>query len=196
MPGAVAATLALSLGGCIGPAVDPPPEPPPSPPPETVGEGSAVLVGGDECHNPEAGYTISYPSAWYANDGSVTTPCTVFGRGPVILQEQTEVPIDIGIVMGTATGDLEDHVEATGGIHVEERTETEVAGRDAVIVRGRGTGDALIPEGTRVHRYVVELGEDRLLLASTYDSGELAFARKIEVLDAMMGTLELADDPG
>lgn len=66
-----------------------------------------------------------------------------------------------------------------------------LSGRDAVIIRGRGNGDALIPEGTQVHRYIVELPDDAVLLASTYDTGDLAFARKIAVLDGMMGTLEL-----
>lgn len=160
-----------------------------SPPPETIEEGSATLVGGEECTNPEAGYTIGYPGAWYANSGDVTTPCTVFDDAPVRLEQQTEIPLDLGVVMGSATGTIEEHLQGLQAIRVEERTETEVAGRTAVIVRGRGTGDALIPEGTRVHRYLVQLPDDQVLIASTYDTGDAAFARKIEVLDAMMGSL-------
>lgn len=190
-------SLALLVAGCSTPGPDGAllEE---TPPPETIGEGSVTLAGGDECHNPDAGYTVNYPSAWSANDGDVTTPCTVFDhRGRILLDRQTEVPLTYDVVVGTAPSGFDRYVEAlrqgTAGIDVEALTDTKVADRDAVIVRGDGNGDALIPEGTRVHRYVVDLEDDRVLLASTYDTGDMAFARKIEVLDAMMDTLSFDD---
>lgn len=196
--------VSVVVGGCSRPGPDPsllaetPPATLEETPPATIDEGSVTLSGGDACRNPDAGYTITYPAAWSANDGDVATPCTVFDPGRVLIERQTDVALTYGVIMGTARTDFDAYVEAldhgTAGIDVESMTDTQVAGRDAVIARGDGNGDALIPERTRVHRYVIDL-DDGVLLASTYDTGDPAFALKVEVLDAMMGTLTFDDAP-
>lgn len=182
--------VALSLAGCSSSTSGAPTPVDDSPPPETIREGSVTLSGGEQCTNEQDGYRIRYPSAWFTNDGSGVPACMYFDVEPVAV-EPGQLPFDLGAVLGTAPVQFEEYVNAISGVDVDERTTTQVAGRDAVIIRGRGNGDALIPEGTQVHRYIVELPDDAVLLASTYDTGDLPFARKIAVLDGMMGTLEL-----
>lgn len=157
-------------------------------PPDVDASPTIELTGGQECSNSAAGYTVRYPDAWYVNDGDVAAPCTLFDKEPVAVEPGTDPALELGVVLGTAAVGITTLADS-GGINVEEQTRTTLAGRTAVVQRGRGSGDALIPNDTRVYRYLVDLGDGSTLIASTYDTGDLPFARKAAVLDAMMGTL-------
>lgn len=192
----LAAVIAVGAAGCDTPDVEEEvlqtPTPAQASPAEPAGEDAEGPVELTEtCESPEEGYAVDYPSGWFVNEGDVTDPCTVFDNEPVILEQRTDIPFDRAIHLGTLPGTLQEHTDEPEGIVVEERSETQVAGRDAVLIAGHGAGDALYPQELQVGRYVIQVDDDRVLTASTYGGGDLRYEHKVEVLDAMVETIRL-----
>lgn len=139
-------------------------------------------------------YSVPYPADWETNSGDVVGPCTVFHPTEIELEEGTEFGFDWGALLLTEEG-----VPFTDVVGSEDdpayrdvsTEETTVAGQRAVIFTATGTGELLLPEGARAYRYVVDLGDERALVAATYDIGDLDFGREKAVLDQMMDGLEL-----
>lgn len=191
-PYVLVAALALAAAACgrpgpveTGPATA-------SSSPETTAPAGLSLT--ERCTNPEAGYAISYPRGWHTDPGDVLGPCRVFHPEPFELEAGTEIPFDLSVVVDVDDvpyAEIRDTIrDGDRGLRVRSRTETRVAGRPAIRVHGVGTGAALLPEGMDRYGYVVDLDE-RTLLATTYGAGDLSFATKQDVLDAMVRTLEL-----
>lgn len=151
-----------------------------------------ILGDAQTCTNDEDGYRVSYPEDWHTNSGRVTTSCQYFAPEPIELRPGTE-PTGVAIafrVEPIAYERMASEVVGGRGEELTSRGETTVAGRDALVVDARSTGGALLPEGTRSHRYVVDLGE-RTMIASTDDTGDASLDERRRILEAMVETLEL-----
>jgi hypothetical protein len=182
---ALIAVMALVIAACAD--ADEPPDEPTDEPPEADAWAS--------CTNDEDGWAAEYPSDWEVNPGDEVAPCSLFDPEPIDLHEgPTTIPLDIAVHLRAETIalDFEDIVEDRFAEQLD-RMETIVDGHDAVRIEQEQTEDGIIPEGTRSVRYVVELDDDRALIAVSYDIGEPAFVTKVEVLDEMMERIELVD---
>lgn len=161
----------------------------------------SVEPASNECTNDEIGYTVRYPSDWWANaavvpDAPELTPidgCVVFADEPVELVPNSELPPGVVISAGVTeppAGIPTQSVELLGG------RELEVAGRPATVSEIEWTEDvAFFSAGDRVYEYRIQLASGQILLFSTrtnevIDAG--AYENNKAVLDAMMETLELA----
>lgn len=144
------------------------------------------------CTNDETGYTIDYPRNWSVNEGGVIAPCSAFDPGTVDLEESTEIPLSIAVTVDRTSVPLDRLRDAPGPVEVESTEDLTIAGQEAVSLTGTATGQGLVPEGTRMHRVAVSLGEGQgTLLLTTYSEGEADFDAKATILDRMAETLEL-----
>ena len=145
------------------------------------------------CVNEELGFAISYPAGWQTNDGDVVSRCTVFHDESFALEEGTEIPFTMMVAIEHADVPFQEIVDPEQdrpAIEIDDHRETTVAGRDAVVISGEGTGAASLPNGMPVYRYAVDV-QDGTFIAATYGVGNLdEFERKRTILDQMMASLE------
>lgn len=159
------------------PASTPAPTPSPSPPAEQ----------GTRCENAAAGYAVTAPPDWYVLESS--EPCSFFDPEPLVLPPQSEAT---GVAVRADVRDVplaqaREDALAEGEMTVRD----EPAGLlPAARVTGTLTGDALLPQGTEVTTWLVELGPGRTLLLTTDSAGPDDYARAVEVVDRMALTVE------
>lgn len=186
LPGA----CALALAACTTPAAEPLSETAPAavpvvaPAPATPGSAAGTAT----CTSPQ-GYEIDHPAGWVANDAGVLPACSWFGPAPFEVPEASDVrtaPITVEV--------LPVPLAEAGPIgEVRDQEAVRVDGRAAV--RSELTaGPGLYPLGTPITSYAVELGGERTLVAEAVGLPGWDHARDVDVLDAMMRTLDLAGD--
>jgi hypothetical protein len=182
------AALAL-LAGCSAPAQAP------ALPTVHAGGGGlpeaapAAAVGGVDlgatCTG-AAGVTVSYPAAWVTNGAGPVPACSMFSgkKFPVVpASDARTAPIAVDVEplpFAEATVVLPDEIG---------RTAETVDGRAAVRIESVA-GPGLWPEGTPAVRWVVDLGA-RVLVADAVGLAPFDHERDVEVLDAMIGALDL-----
>lgn len=142
------------------------------------------------CSAPDGSYTVAYPDDWHVNAGDQTDGCQVFDPQPVELEEGIGGAPLGAITIRTVPTALETIREPGRSARVLSEEEVAVSGDAAVRQILEHTGEGALPEGVRAYRYLVDLDE-RTLLAVTYDGGEPSFERRQQILDDMMGSLQL-----
>ncbi|CAN5715534.1 hypothetical protein BH23GEM6_BH23GEM6_24510 [soil metagenome] len=142
-----------------------------------------------ECVNPIESYAVEYPAGWHVNDAEILGPCSLFDPDPIQVPRDSEVPIDMAIIIGFEPVPI----ATLGGEVIGRRAiaseRTTVDGREAIRIEGETTGEGLHPPGIRSYEYFVDLG-DTTMVAATYDVGALDFRRKNRILDSMMATFD------
>lgn len=113
---------------------------------------AALFATPDTCHNPEAGYTVTFPDDWYTNTAIGSWPaCSWFSPTFYEVDDPDTVPDEVAIVL-TYTPD----VEAIGLPSVARRNEqTEVGGRPAFRAEYVGVGGGFIDIGSFLYSYAV-----------------------------------------
>lgn len=139
---------------------------------------------GQECRNPEAGYTVDFPTGWYANGavegGEVAdvAACRFFSPEKFEVRPASEIA---GVAISIRN-------EASDPPQTGESTT--VDGKPAIIIASQTEVDSVEPAGTRHYEYWIDV-DDGWLVASTSDGptwvGE--YEENRSVLDAMMDTL-------
>ena len=160
----------------------------PQPSAEPTGFGASVFADPDDCINPEAGYRVAYPNAWYSNIAlEGIAPCWLFAPTPFELTFGTEIPAEIAIVIKR-----EDEWDSSmfGGRRVLSERDTTVDGLPARVqdIEVTAGSTAFVP-GDRFTEYVVELPDGAYLVAATYQGPDYEAARSL--LDDMMKTIQI-----
>lgn len=165
---------------------------------ETETETEAATSGGSEtsreltatCEAEE--FTISYPGAWQTNSGETIDDCRTFHPGEVSVEPDQGRDLHYAVTLYTDPVPFSEAKEGDSRDEELSRELTVVAGRDAVVIETRSSGQGLVPEGEETYTYIVDLGEDRILVASTYTIGDTDYDADKATLDEMMDTLELS----
>ena len=142
------------------------------------------------------GYRVAYPEAWWASadDGDA---CRWFHPEPYDLPEEARDVADIAIMLRVHDEPAADLRDLDPDRHdLVSESEATVAGRPAVVQEYTLELDGLMPEGTRVYRYLVDVGELTLYGQATDVAPAADFEEHRTVLDAMMTSLEIVDEPG
>lgn len=75
---------------------------------------------------------------------------------------------------------------------VRSRSDIEIDGRDAVRIERTSSDDVIIPPGTDITSYFIDLGDsDGTLVADTLDLSSIDYERARDVLDQMVDTIEI-----
>jgi hypothetical protein len=64
-----------------------------------------------------------------------------------------------------------------------------VNGREAILTESESNGRGLIPEGVTSYQYIINFGNGKIMVASTYDYAGQPYERNKAVLDQMVSTL-------
>lgn len=142
-----------------------------------------------ECVDRSRGFSVSYPAGWHVNAADVLPPCSLFHPEPFDVPVNSEVPIDIAVLLDIEPIKFETAVHEDAGRRDLSLEETTVDGREAVRIEGETTGEGLHDRGIRLYQYFVNLG-DSTMLAVTYDAGPVPFTEKRRVLDSIMSSVE------
>lgn len=141
------------------------------------------------CTNPEVGYAVAYPAEWHTNDGAVAAACSYFDPEPIRLEQGTEPDTAISLYR---TRQSYQQVLASFD-QVLSRDGALIDGREAVAVTDRADGEGALPEATASYTWVVDLGRSALLGVTRQGPGR-DYTRNTEVLDLIMGSLDLSAD--
>jgi hypothetical protein len=166
-------------------------EPTASPPEERGGD---VFEDPDTCENPEAGYIVSFPDAWWYNtDYEGFAACQFFH--PERFEVTPGAPPDVAITFSYAEG------EAAFGFGDEQLSyeELTVAGHPAVRIEERGARGGFIPVGQRVLTYLIGIGDGEryddfgpTLALFVREEHSPDYEAAVEVATQMLLTLEIA----
>jgi hypothetical protein len=164
--------------------------------------GAGVFAMPDSCTNPEAGYRVAYPEAWYSNaamanplnpDGEGIAACWLFAPTDFALVYGTQIPVEVAIFIrrfepGT---DVEWAYGLGDGARVLSSSEAAVAGLPAHFLEIEVTERSMaLAPGDRIARYVVAVPDGSYLVAQTIYYGP-DYEESKAVLGQMMETLEL-----
>lgn len=147
------------------------------------------------CSSP-VGFTVSYPESWETNEGGVVPECTMFDPEGFALPDGTDERV-AAITFYIAHVDYEEATSIDRDL-VRDREIRSIDGRRAVRVESVAGEGNLVPEGTSITRYYIDLGVEegetgRVLVADTIDYTSIDYEQSQEVLDGMVPTL--AVDP-
>lgn len=140
------------------------------------------------CTHAAEGYSVAFPAGWFVAEAEGIEPCTFFHPAPLTLPEAGEatgVAIRADVREVPLTQARQDSL-SEGDQTAKDLT---VAGRRAVRLEGVLTEEGLLPAGTRVTTWLVQLG-DRTLVLTTDSAGEDDYATAVGVLDAMAQSLQ------
>jgi hypothetical protein len=198
-----------------------PTAPPPTPSPTTLTTpaaaptalptatpfGAGVFAVPDSCTNPEAGYRVAYPEAWYSNaamenpltpDGEGIAACWLFAPTDFALVYGTEIPFEVAIMIRRLEpgADVEWAYGLGDGARVLSSSEAAlvlVAGLPAHFLEIEVTERSMaLAPGDRIARYVIAVPDGSYLVAqTTYYFGPDSYEEDKAVLSQMMQTLEL-----
>jgi len=158
-------------------------------------EPAAAFEMPDECENPVGGYRISMPDAWYYNtEFDDLDACQWFAPTTYGVTDSSTIPDEVAIVLSVQDGG--DFGPGGDVVSLEEYT---VAGRPALRYEIAGEPGGIGPE--RLVTWIVGLGGDLpseatttpWLMARTGSDRGGELDENIDVLDAMLSTLELTD---
>jgi hypothetical protein len=176
---AVVAAAALILGACGG---------------NEEAASTRAPATWNACTNGAFGFTIEYPPEWH------TTPVPRGGGECLFFEpEPFEIPEDSDFT-GTAIEVLpaqESYANVVAGLTDERfarvlaRSETTIAGRDAVRIEAEATGEGLLDAGTRTYAYVIDRG-GRALIVQTTEAAGTDFGERKRVLDRAARSLRFA----
>jgi hypothetical protein len=172
-----AAAASSSPPAPAGPSAAPDPGPAPAEPVER------------RCDHPTEGFSVAFPADWFVAEPDGIEPCTFFHPEPLTLPPNSEAT---GVAIRVDVRDVpfeqaRQDALAEGEQTAQDRT---VAERSAVRLQGVLTEEVLLPAGTRVTTWLVELDTGTLLL-TTDDAGEDDYEAAVVVLDAMAESLEI-----
>jgi len=155
-------------------------------------EADRLFANPDTCTNPEGGYTVSYPDAWYTNTEAGSVPaCSWFSPTFYELREDGDRPREIAIEIDVFSG-------AIGFIWADLYSENLVLdGFDARRYETGMTPDAAMPTDQFLYSYLAYLddepSEGRKLWAFTGTDYGGSYELNRAVLDRIMASLEFTD---
>ncbi len=131
---------------------------------------------------------VRYPQRWYVNDEEVQ-PCSAFDAEPFDLRPGTEFPRDVAVLL---------YVEPLGFNQLTSQTGERVSAAHGMTIDGRralrqvvNPGADLQSPGPAATRYVVDVGADRSVIATTFHVEGNDFQQSVEVLDAMVKVFQI-----
>lgn len=176
---AILAVIALLAGACASE------DDPAATPPEATATATPTVTLEQTCTG--SGFTIGYPADWHTNETG--EPCRFFHHEAFTLPEDTEV-LGMAVVVEMVDADIDELTQTDA--EVLDRSTTKIAEAEAVRIRSRTGADAgLLPEGTLSVTYFVDLDGQTLVAAA--HSTAASFDDNVDVLDAMMGSVELRE---
>lgn len=209
-PAPVAGLAAAVLIAVVGvgtlladPATEPParlaePDPTEELEPEEEEPGELEAIPDDaielaaSCTDPEGRLTVAYPDDWFTPEAGEPGACRFFG------EEAFDVDMAIGgqpvsdLEVRVAPVDLETLLRDDLGLDETERERLELDGRTTVRQRLIATGDGALPEGVWVERYLVDRGDETLLL-SVQDEAETLLDERRGLLEEMVRSLRVSE---
>lgn len=156
----------------------------------TPGEQGPSLTQSCAHQERDVRIVMRYPEGWHANDGDGVVTCTAFDPDPVDLRPGTEFPLDLAVVLRVEPVAFE-RASIAAGLRVENERRMTTDGRRAIRQEAVSTGSALLPEGLRMVRYVIDGGVERSIIATTNDVDRNDFPASVQVLDAMVSAFDI-----
>ena len=140
---------------------------------------------GQDCTNPDDGYSVAFPTDWYANErveggeSDDVAACRFFSP-----EEFVVAPASQATNIAVAIGVQQDGPQASG-------EQTTVGGRPATRIESVAAEGGFEPAGTQTYSYWIELSDGTWLVASTSDGPNWVgdYEENKAILDAMMESL-------
>ncbi len=209
---AAAAAVGLVGAGVLlsGPADGPSPElADPDPAPEATDPGAtdpgiedpeADTPAPDEpdvelaasCEGADGRLSVDYPDGWFTPEEGEPGACRFFG------EDEFDVDAAVGgaplatLEIAIEPGELDGFLGDERGFDEQERDEPDLTDHRTVRQRLESTGEAMLPDGVLVERYLVDLDGDTLIVSTQADDSATLDDRR-EVLDAMVRSIGIDD---
>lgn len=162
-------------------------------PTTTAAKDERLPAGWRLCSNERFGYALGYPVDWHAPALSAESKCTFFDPGPIQLPESSDA-FGAALEVAPAQQSYEQLAQSLVDERFEEtleRRELTIAGRPAVEVVSRATGEGLLDRGTESATYVVDRGSEPPLVLRTVRTPNSTWEERLRILDEAARTLIL-----
>jgi hypothetical protein len=154
--------------------------------------GAAALPSGwTLCTNSALGFSIGYPRNWYTTYRFPEQACRWFDPYRLRLIAETDgflTALEAHVERGSFA---EAAYENPAGERIVFREQIVVNGRQAVRFEMEPTDIELYPNGTRVYRYVIDLGEKGAFFVETRSRPGIDYTADKRVVDKVVQTLQV-----
>ena len=160
--------------------------------------GDGLPAGWKLCSNERFGYAVPYPGDWHSPGLSAESECTFFDPQPIQLPESSDA-FGAALEVAPAQESFERLVASLADERFEEvieRRELTLAGRRAVEVVSRATGQGLLERGTESATYVVDHSPEPPLFLRTVRRPNVNWEERLRILDEVARRLVLFEPEG
>ena len=153
--------------------------------------GTGLPSGWPLCTNSALGFSIGYPRDWYTDYRFPDQACRWFDPFRFRLVAETDAFLTALEAHPERVPFAEVSSENRAGQQIVFWEQTVVNGREGVRVEMESTDVSVYPEGTRIYRYVVDLGEKGVFVVETRSRPGTDFAADKGVVDEVVHTLQI-----
>jgi hypothetical protein len=175
----------------------------PSPGPSPTPVPAVLPDGWERCANDAVGYSVGHPGDWFTTDvlNGEQDPgyacqwfnTVPFGEAGNEVPEGFAYPLEVGVRIGSLDDVLAD--ETTDGVQILLMEDTSVGDQRAVRLEVEFGDSPIVPAGTRLYEYLVELTPDSTLRIFTADQPGIAgtYDENRSIVDLAVSTIRFAD---
>jgi hypothetical protein len=153
--------------------------------------GTGLPSGWALCTNSALGFSIGYPRDWYTEYRFPDQACRWFDPFRFRLIAETDAFLTALEAHPEQVPFAAAAFENRAGQQVVFWEQTVVNGRQGVRFEMESTDVSVYPEGTRIYRYVVDLGEKGVFVVETRSRPGIDFGAAKGVVDEVVHTLQL-----
>ena len=173
------------------------PDPPTAPAPTAAADAGARATATALCENQKHGFAFAYPADWFTASADPASACSLFDRQPFQVAANAAPPlvaVRVELVPETLAV-VEPLLTDNPALLVRKRTRASAAGHPAIVLEAEGTGQGDPTRGEAGYLWLIDHGQNTLIVMGEVDPGGDLAARKAEV-DLLVAGLRLAATSG
>lgn len=153
--------------------------------------GTGLPAGWILCTNPVLGFSIGHPKEWYTDHRFPNQACRWFDPFRFRVIGGTDAFLTAMEVYQQAVPFAEVASTDAAGERVVSRESVVVSGRQAVRLEIEPLDVSLYPAGTKVYRYVIDVGARGVVIVETRSRPETDFVESKHVVDQAVQTIQV-----
>jgi len=153
--------------------------------------GTGLPVGWIQCTNPVLGFSIGHPKEWYTDHRFPNQACRWFDPFRIRVIGDQGTFLTAMEVYQQAVPFAEAASTDAAGERVVSREYVTVNGRQAVRLEIEPVDISVYPAGTKVYRYIIDVGDRGVFIVETRSLPETDFADNKRVVDRAVQTIQV-----
>lgn len=166
--------------------------------PQASAPAAAARSSTNGCHSAPERYAVRFPTNWFTVAGRRIPPCRFFHPERFVVPAASEA-VGVAVRLQVAPTDFDvvtaSVLRALSGLRVVDQRTGWVGGRRAMRIETLGAGHWSEPAGRRTTTWYVDWDGGTFVGTTSDGAASGGYADNVDVLDAMIGTVERFDAP-